>query len=149
VKRSDPCDPGLHNVRNRARRLQASGASAVGVPAKGDRRGLAAFRPYVGSCRSSRQCGMTVIDDSYNANPDSVRAAIDVLAPARALRCWCFGDMGEVGHGADFHREIGFYARSKGISNLLALGDEMRHAVEAFGRRTAGISPMSTSSPAT
>jgi len=125
--------PGLHNVRNAL--AAAASAHAVGVPAKAIGEGLAAFRPYVGRLQVKQaRAGTTVIDDSYNANPDSVRAAIDVLAACPGPTVLVLGDMGEVGdHGADFHREIGFYARSKGISNLLALGDAMRHAVEAFG----------------
>ena len=75
-----------------------------------------------------------MIDDSYNANPDSVRAAIDVLASCPAPTALVLGDMGEVGeHGAEFHREVGAYARTQGVSQLLALGDATRHAVEAFG----------------
>jgi UDP-N-acetylmuramoyl-tripeptide--D-alanyl-D-alanine ligase len=125
--------PGLHNVRNAL--AAAASAHAVGVPAKAIGEGLAAFRPYVGRLQVKQVSGgMTVIDDSYNANPDSVRAAIDVLAACPGPTVLVLGDMGEVGdHGADFHREIGFYACSKGISSLLALGDAMRHAVEAFG----------------
>jgi UDP-N-acetylmuramoyl-tripeptide--D-alanyl-D-alanine ligase len=125
--------PGLHNVRNAL--AAAASAHAVGVPAKAIGEGLTAFRPYVGRLQVKQASGgTTVIDDSYNANPDSVRAAIDVLASCPGPTVLVLGDMGEVGeHSADFHREIGLYARSKGISNLLALGDAMRHAVEAFG----------------
>jgi UDP-N-acetylmuramoyl-tripeptide--D-alanyl-D-alanine ligase len=125
--------PGLHNVRNAL--AAAASAHAVGVSAKAIGEGLAAFRPYVGRLQVKQALGgATVIDDSYNANPDSVRAAIDVLAACQGPTVLVLGDMGELGeHGADSHREIGLYARSKGISNLLALGDAMRHAVEAFG----------------
>ena len=125
--------PGLHNVRNAL--AAAASAHAAGVPAKAIGEGLAAFRPYGGRLQVKQaRGGTTVIDDSYNANPDSVRAAIDVLASCPGPTVLVLGDMGEVGeHGADFHREIGLYARSKGISSLLALGDAMRHAVEAFG----------------
>jgi UDP-N-acetylmuramoyl-tripeptide--D-alanyl-D-alanine ligase len=125
--------PGLHNVRNAL--AAAASAHAVGVPAKAIGEGLAAFRPYVGRLQVKQALGgATVIDDSYNANPDSVRAAIDVLAACPGPTVLVLGDMGEVGEdGADFHREIGLYARGKGISNLLALGDAMRRAVEAFG----------------
>src|SRR5262249_52402533 len=76
----------------------------------------------------------TVIDDTYNANPDSVRAAIDILATCPTPTVLVLGDMGEVGEqGAEFHREVGAYARQKKINGLLALGDATRHAVEAFG----------------
>jgi len=78
--------------------------------------------------------GLTVIDDTYNANPDSVRAAIDVLASCPRPTALVLGDMGEVGpQGPQFHREVGDYARAKGIDRLLALGDATPHAVAAFG----------------
>ena len=78
---------------------------------------------------------VTLIDDSYNANPDSVRAAIDVLAACPTPTVLVLGDMGEVGErGAEFHREVGSYALSKKITNLFAIGDASRHAVEAFGK---------------
>jgi UDP-N-acetylmuramyl pentapeptide synthase len=78
--------------------------------------------------------GATVIDDTYNANPDSVRAAIDVLASCPAPTALVLGDMGEVGaQGAEFHREVGAYASSRKISRLYAIGEATKHAVEAFG----------------
>jgi UDP-N-acetylmuramoyl-tripeptide--D-alanyl-D-alanine ligase len=75
-----------------------------------------------------------LIDDSYNANPDSVRAAIDLLAEAAPPRVLIIGDMGEVGdQGPQFHQEIGAYARERGIEVLLALGDATPATVAAFG----------------
>jgi len=75
-----------------------------------------------------------VIDDTYNANPDSVRAAIDELAGAAGPRWLVLGDMGEVGaEGPAFHREIGAYAKERGIDRLLAAGELTREAVSAFG----------------
>ena len=66
---------------------------------------------------------MTLIDDTYNANPDSVRAAIDVLAALPGPRWLVLGDMGEVGaHGPAFHAEVGAYARERGIERLEAAG---------------------------
>jgi UDP-N-acetylmuramyl pentapeptide synthase len=63
-----------------------------------------------------------------------VRAAIDVLASCPPPTALVLGDMGEVGeHGAEFHREVGAYARAKGVSQLLALGEATKHAVDAFG----------------
>ena len=125
--------PGLHNVRNAL--AAAACAVAVAVPSKTIAAGLSAFRPYSGRLQVKRASGgATVIDDSYNANPDSVRAAIDVLASCPAPTVLVLGDMGEVGaRGDEFHREVGAYARSRGISSLLALGDATRHAVAAFG----------------
>jgi UDP-N-acetylmuramoyl-tripeptide--D-alanyl-D-alanine ligase len=75
-----------------------------------------------------------VIDDTYNANPDSVRAAIDVLANAKAPRILVLGDMGEVGNeGRQYHEEIGAYARARGIEHLMTLGELAQHASVAFG----------------
>jgi UDP-N-acetylmuramyl pentapeptide synthase len=75
-----------------------------------------------------------VIDDSYNANPDSVRAAIDVLAACPGPTALVLGDMGEVGaEGPAFHAEIGRYAKQRGIRNLFALGAASRESAQAFG----------------
>jgi len=125
--------PGLHNVRNAL--AAAACAFAVGIKDKTIGDGLSAFRPYSGRLQvKTAVSGATVIDDSYNANPDSVRAAIDVLAACAAPTTLVLGDMGEVGqHGTEFHREVGAYARAKKISQLCALGEASRHAVEAFG----------------
>jgi UDP-N-acetylmuramoyl-tripeptide--D-alanyl-D-alanine ligase len=85
--------------------------------------------------RSSRsRSGATLINDSYNANPDSVRAAIDVLAAAGTDTLLVLGDMGEVGEqGPDFHLEVGRYAAEKGVRGLYALGEQTVHAVAGFG----------------
>jgi len=125
--------PGLHNVHNAL--AAAECAVAVGIPAPAIAEGLGAFRPYTGRLQVKRTAGgATVIDDSYNANPDSVRAAIDVLASCPPPTALVLGDMGEVGeHGAEFHREVGAYARTKGVSQLLAMGEATRQAVDAFG----------------
>jgi UDP-N-acetylmuramoyl-tripeptide--D-alanyl-D-alanine ligase len=125
--------PGLHNVRNAI--AAAACAHAAGVPAAAIGRGLAAFRPYRGRLQVKRaRNGATVIDDSYNANPDSVRAAIDVLAAQAAPTVLVLGDMGEVGEeGPAFHREVGSYARERGIGALYALGAASREAAGAFG----------------
>jgi UDP-N-acetylmuramoyl-tripeptide--D-alanyl-D-alanine ligase len=125
--------PGLHNVRNAL--AAAACAFAVGIREKTIGEGLSAFRPYTGRLQvKTATGGATVIDDTYNANPDSVRAAIDVLATCPAPTVLVLGDMGEVGEqGAEFHREVGAYARQKKIGSLLALGEATRHAVEAFG----------------
>jgi UDP-N-acetylmuramoyl-tripeptide--D-alanyl-D-alanine ligase len=125
--------PGLHNVHNAL--AAAACAHAVGIDLKTIAAGLTAFRPYTGRLQVKQaRGGATLIDDTYNANPDSVRAAIDVLASCPGPTVLVLGDMGEVGeHGPDFHREVGAYARTKGIASLLALGEATRHAVQAFG----------------
>jgi UDP-N-acetylmuramoyl-tripeptide--D-alanyl-D-alanine ligase len=98
-------------------------------------RGLEAFAPVGGRLQKHVAAnGAVVIDDSYNANPDSVRAAIDVLADEPAPRLLVLGDMGEVGsQGDEFHREVGAYARERGIERLAAVGEMARQSVAAFG----------------
>jgi UDP-N-acetylmuramoyl-tripeptide--D-alanyl-D-alanine ligase len=101
---------GAHNVRNAM--AAAAAALAAGAPAAAVRSGLEAFRPVKGrsAARAIRWCGhaATLVDDSYNANPDSVRAAIDVLAGLPAPQWLLLGDMGEVGdQGPAFHAEVG------------------------------------------
>ena len=125
--------PGLHNLRNAL--AAAACAHAAGIALKSIGEGLSAFRPYTGRLQVKRaKSGATVIDDSYNANPDSVRAAIDVLASCPQPTALVLGDMGEVGEqGAEFHREVGAYASSRRISSLYAIGEATRHAVAAFG----------------
>ena len=120
-----------------ARNALAATAAALsaGAPLGAVARGLAAFRPVAGRLVAMRtDAGALVIDDSYNANPDSVRAAIEVLARAPGRRRLVLGDMGEVGaEGPTFHREVGAYARERGIDRLDAVGTLARHAAEAFG----------------
>ena len=125
--------PGLHNVRNAL--AAAACAHAADIPAEAIGDGLAAFRPYAGRLQVKKTpAGATLIDDSYNANPDSVRAAIDVLASCPGPTALVLGDMGEVGEqGPEFHAEVGRYARERGISVLLALGAATPSAVKAFG----------------
>lgn len=124
---------GAHNVRNAL--AAAACCAAVGIDARTIAAGLARFRPVTGRLvRHELPSGATLIDDSYNANPDSVRAAIDVLAQARAPRVLVLGDMGEVGdQGPRFHREVGDYARQRGLEHLLALGEATRETVSACG----------------
>jgi UDP-N-acetylmuramoyl-tripeptide--D-alanyl-D-alanine ligase len=124
---------GAHNVHNA---LAATAAAlAVEVPLAAIKRGLEAFAPVAGRGVAVELAnGARLIDDSYNANPDSVRAAIDLLAARPAPRVLVLGDMGEVGSdGPAFHREAGRYAREQGIEALLALGEATRETVAAFG----------------
>jgi UDP-N-acetylmuramoyl-tripeptide--D-alanyl-D-alanine ligase len=125
--------PGRHMAHNALG--AAAAALAAGASLEAVARGLRGFRPVTGRLAVARAAlGATVIDDSYNANPDSVRAAIDVLAAAPAPRWLVLGDMGEVGDaGPAYHREIGAYAREAGVERLLATGPLSRDAVAAFG----------------
>jgi len=125
--------PGRHNASNAL--AAAAAALAIGVPLCAVADGLAAFRPVAGRLAARRAVsGATVIDDTYNANPDSVRAAIDVLAAAPSPRWLALGDMGEVGaSGPAFHREVGEYARDAGIERLLTAGALAAESAAAFG----------------
>jgi len=128
---------GRHNVGNALAAVACT--LAAGVSLEKIAQGLEAFTPVKGRSRASlRRLAdgrvLTLVDDSYNANPDSVRAAIDVLAALPGPRLLVLGDMAEVGdQGAQFHAEIGAYARERGIEALHALGAASAHAVAAFG----------------
>jgi UDP-N-acetylmuramoyl-tripeptide--D-alanyl-D-alanine ligase len=78
--------------------------------------------------------GAWIIDDSYNANPSSVQAAIEVLATLEGRRWLVFADMGELGdYATESHRQVGIQARTAGIERLFATGTEAQLAVESFG----------------
>ncbi len=125
---------GRHNVMNALG--AAAAAWAMGMNAPAIVAGLQGCRPVKGRLVTHRlKAGGWLIDDSYNANPDSVLAAIEVLASLPAEhRLLVLGDMGEVGEqGPAFHAEVGERARARGIHSLLALGELSREAVRAFG----------------
>ena len=122
---------GLHNVKNAL--AAAACALAAGVPLAAIAQGLAAFEPVKGRSRalSVHVAGreLTVVDDSYNANPDSVLAAIEVLASLPGPQLLVLGDMGEVGdQGPAFHAEVGAYAREQGITSVYTLGTSAANA---------------------
>ncbi len=125
--------PGLHNVRNAV--AAAAAATAAGASLGAVARGLSTFNAVKGRLqRKQGRHGAVVIDDTYNANPDSVRAAIDVLAMVDGPRVLVLGDMGEVGgQGPAFHAEIGRYAHERGVAGLLLIGSATRDAAAAFG----------------
>jgi UDP-N-acetylmuramoyl-tripeptide--D-alanyl-D-alanine ligase len=131
---------GVHNVRNAV--AAAAAATAAGASLDAVARGLAGFAAVKGRMqKKTGRDGGVVIDDSYNANPDSVRAAIDVLARFGGRRVLVLGDMGEVGDKGDaFHAEVGRYAGERGIDRLLLLGDMTRASVTAFGAGAAHFS---------
>lgn len=118
---------GEHNVRNALAAIACT--LAAGIDIDTIVRGLEAFQPVGGRLQKKQAVnGAVVIDDSYNANPDSVRAAIDVLANAPSPRILVLGDMGEVGtQGPEYHAEIGAYAQARGIDHVYATGMLARH----------------------
>ena len=126
---------GEHNVRNAL--AAAACALAAGAPLTAIQQGLEAFRAVKGRSELKQDArGRTLVDDSYNANPDSVRAAIDVLAGLPGDSWLILGDMGEVGNeGPAFHREVGAYAAERGIAHFWTAGAAARDAAAAFGPR--------------
>jgi UDP-N-acetylmuramoyl-tripeptide--D-alanyl-D-alanine ligase len=127
--------PGQHNVHNAM--AACASALAAGAPLPAIAKGLSSFEAVGGRSRSwtlqSADHSYTLIDDTYNANPDSVRAAIDLLAQSAPPRLLVLGDMGEVGaQGPQFHQEVGAYAKACGVDQLFTLGELSQHSAHAF-----------------
>ena len=129
------------NIAGRHNILNALAATACALAAGMDLsiivKGLESFEPVKGRSKSSEWQieghSFTLVDDTYNANPDSVRAAIEVLAELPAPRLLVLGDMGEVGQqGPQFHEEVGAYAKHSGVQALFTLGDLCVHSSHAF-----------------
>ncbi|MCW5634789.1 MAG: UDP-N-acetylmuramoyl-tripeptide--D-alanyl-D-alanine ligase [Rubrivivax sp.] len=117
--------PGRHNALNAV--AAAACAFAAGLPLPAIAQGLAAFEPVAGRTRvlALRRHGapVTLVDDSYNANPDSMRAAIDLLAELPGPHWLVLGDMGEVGEqGPAFHAEVGECVRARGLEACWSAG---------------------------
>jgi UDP-N-acetylmuramoyl-tripeptide--D-alanyl-D-alanine ligase len=131
---------GSHNARNA---LAASAvAVAAGVSLEKIKQGLESFVPVNGRMQAKQiDPNHTLIDDSYNANPDSVRAAIDALKQSGNMSWLVLGDMGEVGNqGPEFHREVGAYAAEQGVNKLFALGEQCQFAIKGFeGVQKSGL----------
>ncbi len=126
---------GDHNVHNTLAAIAC--AVAANVPLACIEQGIATFEPVSGRSRSLflkwADRDLVLIDDSYNANPDSVRAAINILAQSSQPRLLVLGDMGEVGtQGAAFHAEVGRYAQASGIEYLITLGELSRDSAKVF-----------------
>lgn len=128
---------GRHNVRNAL--AAAACALAAGVSLDAIAHGLDTFEPVTGRSRAMTlhqyAHPITLVDDTYNANPDSVRAAIDVLAELPGPRLLVLGDMGEVGEqGAAFHDEVLRYALAQGVERIWVMGDWMAQTTAALRR---------------
>ncbi len=125
--------PGRHNAGNAV--AAAAACLAAGVPLAAVAAGLESFYGVKGRLqRRAGKLGAEILDDTYNANPDSVRAGIDVLASTIGRKLLILGDMGEIGEAcAQYHDEIGGYAKSQGVDLLFALGEATKAAVRNFG----------------
>jgi UDP-N-acetylmuramoyl-tripeptide--D-alanyl-D-alanine ligase len=144
---------GRHNVANAA--AATACALAAGLPLAAVARGLAGFQAVNGRSQALRLQldgrAVTLVNDSYNANPDSVLAAIRVLAELPGPRWLVLGDMGEVGdQGPRFHAEVGAAARAAGIEHFWAAGAACAHAGadRHFGSVAELLSALATSRPA-
>lgn len=125
---------GLHNLRNALG--AAAVASAAGATLPQIVSGLAAMRAVAGRLELKPAInGAFLVDDSYNANPSSLKAGLDALRSFGGARWLVLGDMKELGDSSDeLHAEVGRYARQAGVQRLLAIGPSSHFAVEAFGR---------------
>ena len=130
---------GAHNISNALG--AAAAASAAGASLEHIAAGLADFRAVSG--RLQLKAGARdswIIDDSYNANPSSVRAGLEVLRSLDGVTWLVLGDMAELGeHAQDSHAHMGAYARDCGIKRLFALGAQSSRAVETFGDRKSVV----------
>jgi UDP-N-acetylmuramoyl-tripeptide--D-alanyl-D-alanine ligase len=125
--------PGVHNVANALAAIAVGLACGLRLDEIGA--GLEAVQPTSGRLAAAvSPAGATVIDDCYNANPGSVRAAIDMLAGCEGRRTLVLGAMRELGPTSEaLHRDIGAYARAAGLDRFWGVGPELQCAVDSFG----------------
>lgn len=125
--------PGMHNVMN----ALAAAACCIAVGIQGDviKKGLERIAPVKGRMQLKyTRKGVRLFDDTYNANPASLKAGLEVLTNYEGRRWLVLGDMGELGVAErELHREAGEMAREYGIERLYATGELSRYAVQGFG----------------
>jgi UDP-N-acetylmuramoyl-tripeptide--D-alanyl-D-alanine ligase len=125
--------PGLHNIKNALAAVAC--ACALEIPSAAIVAGLSAYAGVQGRLQRKRHAsGALVIDDTYNANPESMKAAIAVLAAYPGRTFFVMGDMGELGSNAEaMHASIGEFAKRAGVHTMFALGEMSAAAVRGFG----------------
>lgn len=131
--------PGLHNVRNAL--AAACAGLALNVSLENIASGLSCFAGAKGRLQVKQGlAGAKVIDDTYNANPSSMKAAVDVLKASQGQRIFVMGDMAELGDDAPMmHAEIGAYVKAEGIEKFFALGKLSQYAADAFGENATHV----------
>jgi len=131
--------PGQHNIANALAATAAAGS--VGISLADIVAGLEAWRGVAGRQQSKMINGLHVIDDTYNANPASIRAALEVLAMQPGIKIFVMGDMGELGEDSFLlHRQAGELASELGVDSCYTLGEQSVHAAEAFARLAQSFS---------
>ena len=133
---------GEHNLMNALASIAC--AHALGAPLGAIQQGLEDFRPVAGRTQTKLvQMGkrvITLVDDSYNANPDSVLAGIETLRGLPSPRLLILGEMGEVGESGDvFHQEVGRFAKASGIEHLMCLGTLTEHTALSYSGEMSGV----------
>jgi len=124
---------GRHNVANAL--AAAASCAALGVDFGQIAEGLSRLAPVAGRIQPGRAGnGALLINDTYNANPSSFKAALDVLLAVSGEPWVALGAFGELGEAsAALHAELGLLAKSSGVARLFATGPNADRAVEAFG----------------
>lgn len=126
---------GSHMLHDAA--AAAAACLAAGIELKSIAQGLSDFRLLPGrGAQMKLKSGAVLIDDSYNANPDSMKAGIDVLASMPQPQVLIAGDMAETGaHCKQYHEEVGHYAKEKGIARVLCYGEACKDLARSFGNQ--------------
>lgn len=126
--------PGEHSIQNAL--AAAAVARALGISLGTIQKGLAAFKPVTGRLQAKTgRSGEHIIDDTYNANPVSMRAALSVLAGFSGKKIFVMGDMFELGEGSsEVHEQIGREAKQYGIDKMFGVGEATAFAVKGFGQ---------------
>ncbi|GMT39997.1 MAG: UDP-N-acetylmuramoyl-tripeptide--D-alanyl-D-alanine ligase [bacterium] len=131
--------PGQHNIANALAATAAAGS--VGISLSDIATGLEAWRGIDGRQQSKTINGLHVIDDTYNANPASIRAALEVLAMQPGIKIFVMGDMAELGEdSALLHQQVGELAGELGVDSCYTLGEQSVRAAEAFARQAQSFS---------
>ncbi len=128
--------PGIHNVRNAM--AAAAVCSSLGISNKDISVGLEKYVGVAGRLRLIDLPGnIRLYDDSYNANPDSMKAALTVFSGLEGLKFFIMGDMGELGgDSSELHKDIGGFAKEIGVDRLFGFGEAVAFSVEGFGGKS-------------